>query len=65
MPLPPAWTEGGDDHDAQMFDWLDNLPWPDNECKPYKMLSDCTTIIFQREEDAVAFKLRFRLNEPD
>ena len=63
VPLPPAWDNAGGDHDAQIFDWLDKLPWHDDEPKPYHMLSDCTTVVFHRREDAIAFKLKFRLED--
>lgn len=57
MPLPPVQSI---DHDAELFDWLDNLPALDGLDNPY-MMTDSTTIEFYRDEDALAFKLKFKL----
>lgn len=57
VPLPPVQAV---DRDVELFGWLDNLPALDSNNNPY-MMTDSTTIEFYRDEDALAFKLRFRL----
>lgn len=47
--------------DDLIFDWLDALPRNERGEEAYKLESSCIELTFEREEDAVAFKLKFNI----
>ena len=47
------------DNDDEVLEWLENLVSLDKRTHVFTLANDRVTIKFVREEDAIAFKLRF------